>query len=201
VGIHPYVILAMKPGVLNEDASTGPKIQIAVGGEETTVEEIEGLKDDEGADKSGSGGVVVRGKDSRQASRETILNDTERKVRIRANAYRLTTRDEVRDAEVFGKLPILRDNTDVVDGGEPERLNSREQWGMVDKDRDRGDFNRKPGSGFVPGAIFGATEGVDADVLVGVLVVLIDARGVWEDDGGRNVLLVVKVWERWQGTG
>ena len=116
----------MKPGVLNEDTSTGPKIQIAVGGKETTVEEVEGFKNDEGADESGFGGVVVRGKDSRQASRETILNDTERQVRIRANANCLATRDEVGDPEVVGKLTVLGDDADVMDGCEPERLDGGE---------------------------------------------------------------------------
>jgi hypothetical protein len=107
----------------------------------------------------------------------------------------------VGDPEVVGKLPILGDDADIVDGGEPEGLDSREQWGVIDEDGDWGDFNREPGGYFVPGAILGATEGVDADVLVGVLVVLINARGFREDDCGRDVLLVVKIGERRQGTG
>jgi hypothetical protein len=42
---------------------------------------------------------------------------------------------------------------------------------------------------------------VDADVLVGVLVMLINAQGFREDNCGRDVLLVVKMRERRQGTG
>ena len=67
--------------------------------------------------------------------------------------------------------------------------------------RDWGDFNRKPSGYFVAGAIFGATDGVDANELMGVLVVLINARGVWEDNRRGNVLLVVKMRERRQRTG
>ena len=95
------------------------------------------------------------------------------------------------DLEVLGKAAVFGDNTDVVDGSEPEWLNSREQGGVVDKDRDRGDFDRKSGGYFVPRTVLGTTEGADANELVGVFVVLIDARRVWEDDGRRDVLLVV----------
>jgi hypothetical protein len=62
---------------------------------------------------------------------------------------------------------------------------------MINEGRDRGDFDGKSGGYFVSRAVLGTTEGVDADILMGVLVVLIDARRVWEDDRRRNVLLVV----------
>jgi hypothetical protein len=107
VRIHSYVILAMKPGVLDEDASAGPKIQIAVGGEETTVEEVEGFKNDEGADEGGLGCVVVRGEDACQAIRKSILKSTERKVLVRANANCPTTGNKMRDPKIVGKLPVL----------------------------------------------------------------------------------------------
>jgi hypothetical protein len=107
----------------------------------------------------------------------------------------------VGDPEVVGKLLILGDNADIVDGGKPEGLDGREQRGVIDKDCNRGNFDREPGGYLVLGAILSATEGVDADVLVGVLVVLINARGFWEDDCGRDVLLVVKIREQQQGTG
>jgi hypothetical protein len=191
----------MKPRVLDEDASAGPKVQIAVGGEETAVEEVERFKDDEGADEGGLGCVVVRGKDCCQATCKGILKCTERKIRVRANTNCLTTGDEVRDPEVVGKLPILGDNTDVMDGSKSEWLDRGEQWGMVDEDRDGGDFYGETGGDFVSGAVFGAAKGVDTNVLVGVLVVLINTRRVREDDGRRNVLLVVKMGERRQGTG
>jgi hypothetical protein len=126
MGVHPDIVFAMKTGVLDEDAAAGPEVQIAVGGEETAVEEVEGFKNDEGADEGGLGCVVVWGKDCRQATRKSILNDTERKVRIRADTNRLTTGDKVRDPEVVGKLPVLGDDTDVMDGGEPEWLDGWE---------------------------------------------------------------------------
>jgi hypothetical protein len=106
----------------------------------------------------------------------------------------------VGDAEVLGKLTVFGDDTDVVNGREPERLDSGEQRGVVNEEGDRGDFYREAGGDFVPGAILGAAGGVDTNILVGVLVVLINTRGVREDDCRRNVLLVVKVRERRQGT-
>ena len=36
VGVHPDIVLAVKPGVLDENASTGPKIQVPIGGEEVS---------------------------------------------------------------------------------------------------------------------------------------------------------------------
>ena len=71
---------------------------------------------------------------------------------------------------------------------------------MVDKDRDWGDFNGEPGGYFVPGAIFSAADGMDTNKLVRVLVVLVNAGGVREDDCRRNVLLIIKMGERRQGT-
>jgi hypothetical protein len=62
---------------------------------------------------------------------------------------------------------------------------------MINEGRDRGDFDGKSGGYFVPRAVLGTTESVDADILMGVLVVLIDARRVWEDDCRGNVLLVI----------
>ena len=70
---------------------------------------------------------------------------------------------------------------------------------MVDKDRDWGDFNGEPGGYFVPGAIFSAADGMDTNKLVRVLVVLVNARGVWKNDCRRNILLVIKVGKRRQG--
>jgi hypothetical protein len=131
-------LFTMKTGVLDKNASAGPEVQVPVSGEEAAVEEVKGFEDDEGADEGGLGSVVVSGKDGRQASRKTILNDTERKVRVRVNTNCLATRDEVGDPEVVGKLLILWDNADVVDGCEPEWLDSGEHRGMVDEDRDRG---------------------------------------------------------------
>ena len=72
---------------------------------------------------------------------------------------------------------------------------------MVDEDRDGGDFYREAGCDLVSRSVLGATEGVDTDVLMGVFIVLVNARGVREDDCGRNVLLFVKMRERRQGTG
>jgi hypothetical protein len=201
LGVHPYIVFAVETGVLDKDASTGPKIQVSVGGEEAAVEEVEGLEDDKGTDEGGLGSVVVGGKDGRQASRKTILNDTERKVRVRANANCLATRDKVGDPEVVGELAVLWDNADVMDGGEPEWLGGGKQRGMVDEGRDGGDFNRKPGCYFVPRSVLGTTDDVDADILVGMLVVLVNARGVREDDGRRDILLVIKMGERRQWTG
>jgi hypothetical protein len=107
----------------------------------------------------------------------------------------------VGDPEVFGKLAVLGDDANMVDGGEPEGLDSREQWRVVDEDRDWGDFNREAGSDFVSGAILDATDGMNTNILVRVLVVLVNARRVREDDGGRNVFLIVQMRERRQGTG
>jgi hypothetical protein len=107
----------------------------------------------------------------------------------------------VRDPEIFGKLAVLGDDANMVDGGEPKWLDSGEQGRMVDKNRDGGDFDGEAGSDFVSGAILDVMDGMNTNVLVGVLVVLVNAQGVGEDDCGRNVLLVVKVRERWQGTG
>jgi hypothetical protein len=107
----------------------------------------------------------------------------------------------VGDPEVFGKLAVLGDDANMVDGGEPEGLDSREQRGVVDEDRDWGDFNRKPGGYFVPGAVLNTANGMDTNILVGVLVVLVNARRVGEDDGGGNIFLIVKMRERRQGTG
>jgi hypothetical protein len=179
----------------------GPEVQTSVGGEETAVEEVEGIEDDKSADEGGPGSVVIGGKDGRQASRKTILNDTERKVHIRANTNHLATRDEVGDPEVVGKLLVLQDNADVMDGCEPEGLDSGEQWGVVDEDRDKGDFYGEAGGYFIPRSILSTTEGVDTDILMGVLVMLINARRVQEDDGEGNILLVIKMGERQQGTG
>jgi hypothetical protein len=72
---------------------------------------------------------------------------------------------------------------------------------MVDKDHDGGDFYRETGGDFVPGAVFGAAEGMDTNILVGVFVVLVNTRRVGKNDCWRNVLLVVKMRERRQGTG
>jgi hypothetical protein len=72
---------------------------------------------------------------------------------------------------------------------------------VVDKDRDGGDFYGEAGGDFVPGTVFSAADGVDTNVLVGVLVVLVNTRRVWEDNSRRDVLLVVKMGERRQGTG
>jgi hypothetical protein len=201
MGVYPDIVFTMKTGVLDEDTSAGPKVQVPVGGKETAIKEVEGFEYDKGANEGGLGSVVVGGKDGRQASRKTILNDTERKVRVRANTNRLTTGDEVGDAEVVGKLGVLGDDADMVDGGEPEGLDSRKQWGVVDEDRDGGDFYGEAGGDFVPGAIFGAADGIDPNVLVGVSIVLVNARRVWEDNSRRDVLLVVKMWEQRQGTG
>jgi hypothetical protein len=62
---------------------------------------------------------------------------------------------------------------------------------VIDENRDRGDFDGKSGGYFVPRAVLGTTESVDTDVLMGVFVVLVNARRVREDDSRRNVLLVV----------
>jgi hypothetical protein len=174
---------------------------VPVSSEETAVEEVEGFEDDEGADESGLGSVVVRGKDGCQTSRKAVLKNTERKVRVRANMYRLATRDKVGDPEVVGKLGVLGDDADMVDGSKPERLDGREQRGVVDEGRDGGDFDGETGGYFVPRSILGTTDGVDADMLVGMLVVLVNARGVREDDGRRDILLVIKMGERRQWTG
>jgi hypothetical protein len=177
VGVHPDVVFTVESRVLNENASTGTEIQVTVGGEEAAVKEVKGFEDNEGANEGGFGCVVVWGKDGRQATRKSILKDTERKVRVRANTNCLTTGDEVGDPEVFGKLAVLGDDVNMVDGGEPERLDGGEQQGVVDKDCDRGDLDGEAGGYFVPRSILGTTESVDADVLVGVLIVLINARG------------------------
>jgi hypothetical protein len=71
---------------------------------------------------------------------------------------------------------------------------------VVNEEGDRGDFYGEAGGDFVPGAILGAAGGMDTNVLVGVLVVLVNTRGVREDNCRRNVLLIVKVRERRQGT-
>jgi hypothetical protein len=170
-------------------------------GEKTAVQEVDGFEDDEGADESGFGGVVVGVEDGRQVRRKTVLNKTERKVRTRPYANCLATRDEVGDPEVLGKLTVLGDDANMVDGGEPEGLDSGEQWGMVNKGRDRGDLDWETGSYFIPRSKLGTTGGMDAYILVGVFVVLVNARRVREDDGGRNVLLIVEMRERRQGTG
>ena len=196
VGVHPDIVFTVEAGILDENATAGPKIQVPVRGEEAAIEKVEGFEDDKGADEGGLGSVIVGGKDGRQASRKTILNDTKRKVRVRANTNRLATCNEVGDPEVVGKLPVLQDDVDMVDGCKPERLDSGEQRGVVDKDRDQGDFNRKSSGYFVAGAILSAMGGVDANKLMGVLVVLVNARGVWEDNSRGNVLLVVEVRER-----
>ena len=201
MGVHPDIVFAMETGVLNKNTTTGPKVQVPICGEEAAVKKVEGFEDAEGADEGGLGSVIVGGKDGRQASRKTILNDTKRKVCIMANTNHLATCEEVGDLEVVGKLMVLGDDADVVDRGEPEWLDSGEQWGMVNEDRDGSDFNGEAGSYFVPRPVLGLTDGVNANELMGVLVVLIDARGVWEDDCRGNILLVVKVRERWQGTG
>jgi hypothetical protein len=62
---------------------------------------------------------------------------------------------------------------------------------VVDENRNGGDFDGKPGGYFVPRAVLGTTESVNANVLMGVFVVLVNARRVREDDRRRNVLLVV----------
>jgi hypothetical protein len=126
VGVHPDIVFAMKTGVLDKDAAAGPEVQVPVGGEETAIEEIKGFEDDEGADEGGLGCVVVWGKDCRQATRKSILKHTERKVRVRVNANCLTTGDKMQDPEVVGKLPILGDNSDIMDGGESEWLDGWE---------------------------------------------------------------------------
>ena len=95
------------------------------------------------------------------------------------------------DLEVLGKAAVLGDNTDVVDGGETEWLDRGEQRGVVDEGRDRGDFDGKSGGYFVPRTVLGTTKGVDADELVRVLVVLVNAQRVWEDNGRRDVFLVI----------
>ena len=102
------------------------------------------------------------------------------------------------DSEVVGTLPVLRDDADVVDGREPERLDSGEQWGVVNEDRDGSDFNKKSGGYFVAGVVLSATDGMDTDKLMGVLVMLVNARGVREDDCRENILLVVKMREQRQ---
>jgi hypothetical protein len=107
----------------------------------------------------------------------------------------------VGDPEVIGELPILWDDADVVDGCEPERLDGGEQRRVVDEDCDGGDFDGEAGGDFVPRSILGTTDGMNADVLVGVFVVLVNARGVWEDDCRRNVLLIVKMGEWRKRTG
>jgi hypothetical protein len=106
----------------------------------------------------------------------------------------------VGDPEVIGELPVLWDDADVVDGREPEWLDSGKQRGVVNEESDRGDFYREAGGDFVPGAILGAADSMDTNVLVGVLVVLVNARGIREDDCRRNILLIVEVRERRQGT-
>jgi hypothetical protein len=88
-----------------------------------------------------------------------------------------------------------------MDGGESEWLDGWEQWRVVNEDRDGGDFYGEAGGDFVSGAVFGAAKGVDTDVLVGMLVVLVNARGVWKNDCRGNVLLVVEMRERRQRTG
>jgi hypothetical protein len=102
----------------------------------------------------------------------------------------------MRDPKIVGKLPVLGDDSDIVDGSKSEWLDGWEQGGMVNEDRDGGDFYGEAGGDFVSGAVLGAAKGVDTNILVGVLVVLINTRRVWEDDGRRNVLLVVKMGER-----
>jgi hypothetical protein len=62
---------------------------------------------------------------------------------------------------------------------------------VIDENRDGSDFNGKSGGYFVPRAVLGTTESVDADVLMGVFVVLVNARRVWEDDSRGDVLLVI----------
>jgi hypothetical protein len=62
---------------------------------------------------------------------------------------------------------------------------------VIDEDCDGGDFDGKSGCYFVPRAVLGTTEGVNADVLMGVFVVLVNARRVREDDGRGDVLLVI----------
>jgi hypothetical protein len=191
----------MKTWVLDKNTTSGPKVQVTVGGEEAAVKEVEGLENNEGADEGSPGSVVVGAEDRRQASRKAVLNNTERKVRVRPNTNRLATGDEVGDAEVVGKLAVLGDNADVMDGGEPEGLDSGKQGGVIDEDCNGSDFDGEAGGYFVLRSVLGPTDGVDADILMGVLVVLINARGVREDDCRRNVLLIVKMRERRQGTG
>jgi hypothetical protein len=62
---------------------------------------------------------------------------------------------------------------------------------VIDEDRNRGDFDGKSCGYFVPRTVLGTTESVDADVLMGVFVVLVNARRVREDNGRGDVLLVI----------
>jgi hypothetical protein len=72
VGVNANDVFAVVPLVLNEYFAFSAESEVAVGGEVTSVEEIDIFQDDKGADECGSDGIRVGSEEIRQFLGETI---------------------------------------------------------------------------------------------------------------------------------
>ena len=194
-------VLAMVSGVLQKISITSTEVQIPVGIEDATVEKVDGFKEDEGPNEGSPGGVVVTDEDGGQTLLEAVPNKTKWKVLLRWYANSPAASKKYRHLKIAGKLAVVRGDTKNMKGRDAKGLDAGEQRGMLDEGRYWGNIQEGTISYLIPGANFGVAEGLDGYKLVRVFLTLVITGGLREGDGGRNVLLVVKMGERWQRAG